>query len=117
MGSIPPSRALPWHPTHRSTGGTPDIEDLRAYSWQYWHGILLIPACTRWLNGIGCSTSVRGAQGRCEKTTTPTPLRNRAKAIGINMRFGIASLTQVKTARKCWQIDHGSILRDKPAHR
>jgi len=87
MGLIPPSRLLPWHPTHRIIEGTPEVAESRAYSWQYWQGILLIPAWTRWLNGIGCSTSLCGAHGRDEKPIVAAPLTNKSSATGIRMRF------------------------------
>ena len=51
---MPPFFWLPWHPTQRCTGGTPEVEERRAYSWQYWQGILLTPAWMRWLKGMGC---------------------------------------------------------------
>ena len=87
-------RVMHCHDNPHSAGsaGRPQFAERRAYSWQYWHGILLIPACTRWLNGTGCSTPSRGAHGRSERATMAIPLTNRNSATGISMRFIVSNL-------------------------
>src|SRR5438105_2817094 len=76
--------------------GTVAWRERSALEWQYMQGILLVPAWSLWLNGIGCVGPYPTLLN--ESKNAQPPRTRRASTIGT-IRFGSSALKSPETRR------------------